>query len=307
MPEITEGNNLGDLLKQEREFCQSREAITVLSGQVLAMGAVFGLVTKVQAAAPIPGWAGTGNGVMSALVPGPDVQTGIYVLTCTEAAANGGTFSVTAPDGSILPYAEVGTAYSSSHLDLLISDGSTDFIVGDSFAVVVTAGETPVVVGDGNGVVSAVTLGPLAQNGTYKATCVTASANGGTFAVTAPDGTSLGNATVGTAFANEQVNFSVADGATDFSVGDYFNIVVAAGSGKAKPISFTAVDGTQNPAGFALAAYDATDADVEGVGVVRDVIIVPGYLTWPTGTTTGQKASALAAMKNLGIITATEA
>ncbi len=60
-------------------------------------------------------------------------------FTITVAAANSGTFSVTAPDGSHLNAATVGVAYSNSHLGFAISD-ATDFVVNDSFTISVTLG-----------------------------------------------------------------------------------------------------------------------------------------------------------------------
>lgn len=43
MPVITEGMNLGDLLKYEAPNLYSRDQVTVASGQNLALGAVVGL------------------------------------------------------------------------------------------------------------------------------------------------------------------------------------------------------------------------------------------------------------------------
>ena len=45
MPAITEGNNLGDLLKYEAPNLFSRESIIVAAGANLALGAVLGKVT----------------------------------------------------------------------------------------------------------------------------------------------------------------------------------------------------------------------------------------------------------------------
>lgn len=45
MPAITEGLNLGDLLKYEAPNLFSRDQVTVVSGQTLPLGAVVGIVT----------------------------------------------------------------------------------------------------------------------------------------------------------------------------------------------------------------------------------------------------------------------
>ncbi|MDP2432933.1 MAG: head decoration protein [Pseudomonadota bacterium] len=54
-PVLTEGLNLGDLLKYEAPNLYSRDQVTVAAGQVLALGAVVGVVTassKVKAVDP---------------------------------------------------------------------------------------------------------------------------------------------------------------------------------------------------------------------------------------------------------------
>lgn len=45
MPAITEGLNLGDILKYEAPNLFSRDQVTVASGQTLPLGAVVGIVT----------------------------------------------------------------------------------------------------------------------------------------------------------------------------------------------------------------------------------------------------------------------
>jgi hypothetical protein len=45
MPTLTEGLNLGDLLKYEAPNLYSRDKVTVAAGQTLPMGAVVGAVT----------------------------------------------------------------------------------------------------------------------------------------------------------------------------------------------------------------------------------------------------------------------
>lgn len=65
-----------------------------------------------------------------------------------------------------------------------------------------------------------------AVDGVYTVRCITAATDSGTFRVTAPNGTVLGDVAVGATFAN-QVKFAIADGGTDFIVGDGFDITVA--------------------------------------------------------------------------------
>lgn len=316
MPNMTEPNRLHDVLKWEQDNRYSREQVTVLSGEDLDILAVVG---KITSATPTTGTAdggNTGDGTCTTVTAGVDVQVGdytlecvaapagaistpttgtadggntgdgtctavtagasalagTYTLECVAAAADAGTFKVTAPDGDALPDATVAVAYANAQLNFTLNDGATDFAVGDIFTILASA----------------------------------ADGDAGTFSVLAPDGDALPDATVGTAYSNAQLNFTLNDGATDFAVGDKFTVTVAAGSGKVVEIDFTAVDGSQNAYGFLIAAVDASAADVVGVAIVRDAIIVSTDLVWPTGATAGQKTAALAQLQEAGIIVRSE-
>lgn len=143
MPELNEPSYLGDVLKWEQDNMYSREAVTVKSGGNLSILEVVG---KIKSSTPTTGTkTGTGNGTMTSVAAGPDTKIGIYTATCITAAANGGTFKVVAPDGAALPNATAGTAYVNDQLNFTINDGSTDFIVGDSFTVEVAAGSGKIV------------------------------------------------------------------------------------------------------------------------------------------------------------------
>jgi len=101
-----------------------------------------------------------------------------------------------------------------------------------------------------------------AQLGAYKAVCITATANAGTFEVFDPKGNSLGlHIVAGTAFAN-QIKFAIADAAVDFVVGDAFTITVAAGSGEYVKSLAASVDGSQAPLVVLAEDIDATSAAV---------------------------------------------
>jgi hypothetical protein len=92
-------------------------------------------------AGTIAAGSNTGNGVATLFQTSEGAQVGAYALVCTAAATNAGTFSVTAPDGTVLAPLTVGTRYTKAGLDLTIADGSSDFIVGDSFTFTVTRGK----------------------------------------------------------------------------------------------------------------------------------------------------------------------
>jgi hypothetical protein len=82
----------------------------------------------------------TGTGTLTGLEASPTSVTEIWTLTCTVAAANAGTFSVVGSVSGAKPDATVGAAYDNGLLKFTISDGSTDFLVGDTFTIPVTQG-----------------------------------------------------------------------------------------------------------------------------------------------------------------------
>lgn len=154
----------------------------------------------------------------------------------------------------------------------------------------------------GDGTCGSVTAGAKAKIGTYTLTCIAEATNAGTFAVKDPDGYALADATVAVAYANDHINFTLADGAEDFDIGDIFTIEITAGSGKYVEVDASAVDGSQNAAGIAIDDYDASSADLAGVIIARDAIIITSNLVWPSGATDDQKNAWLADLADAGII-----
>ena len=306
---ISEKQHAGAFILEEILGVLGRSPVTVLSGQNLNAGAVVGRVTKGVGRVSVPSVVGTGNGTIGTVYAGPEVQVGSYVLTCTAAAANGGTFSVTNPAGKVLPSATVGTPYRSREVNFTIADGSTDYIVGDSFTLVVSS-TAPTVVGTGNGTVSSITMGPDAKPGNYRLEITAAITNGGEFKLTGPDGAIVeqgfivagaGGTFVG---ANKRsLNFTLTEGSTDFAVGDAFNIAVynELNGGKAVTWDPTAVDGRHVVAGILYDAVDASSADKAGVLVSQMAVVRKAALSWGASITSAQKESAYRDMRDLGI------
>lgn len=309
----TMGGRPYEFLLSEAHGTLSRDSVVVASGAgSLVAGSVMGRITKRLAAAPIPSVTGSspGNGTMTNLSFGPDVQVGTYVLACTVEASNGGTFSVTAPDGTVLPNATVGTAYKSSHLNFLLNDGQSDFKTTARFNVVVTAAGTPVVEGGtGNGTMSAVTLGKKAQLGGYRVVLKAAVGNGGDFDVIAPDGTQVGGRfLMGTgsgaaaSFTSDHINFTLTDD-TDYILGNYFNVIVA---GYAAPEATlwdpAAVTGAQDAWGILTDDCNAASAAQDAVCITRQAEISASKLTFKATVTSGQKAEAYRHLAAAGVI-----
>ena len=302
-----------EFLLSEAPGTISRDSVVVASGAgVLVPGSVMGRITKRLAAAPIPTVSGSspGNGTMTDLSFGPDVQVGTYVLACTATATNGGTFSVTAPDGTVLPNATVGTAYKSNHLSFLLNDGSSDFTTNARFNVVVTAGGTPAVEGGtGNGAMSAITLGKKAQHGGYRVVLKAAVGNGGDFDVIAPDGTQVGGRfLMGTgsgaaaSFTSDHINFTLTDN-TDYILGNYFNVIVAGySSPEATLWDPAAVNGANEAWGILTDDCNAASAAQDAVCITRQAEISASKLVWKSTVTSGQKAEAYRHLAAAGVI-----
>jgi len=307
MTTLTMGSRAGEHIVDEGNPQHTRENVTVLTGQNLAAGAVLGRITKALASSETPTIVGTGTGLMSALTFGPAVQTGAYVVELLATSATA-AFSVTCPDGTVLQNGAVGTAYKSDHVSFLISNGGT-MTDGDTYTITVTAGGTPAVQGGtGTGAMSAISLGPDAQNGLYRVINRAAVANGGDFEVIGPDGSSVGRFLMGTgstqsaSFTSRQINFTLTD-ATDFIAGNYFDVIVAAGSGKVVEFTPTTFDGRHEPYGVLHDAVNATAADKAGVALVRGPAVVESAaLGWAAAVTSAQKAIALQKLAAAGIV-----
>lgn len=186
---------------------------------------------------PTTGTAGTNAGAntMTGVTAGAAVKAGTYRMVCIDAETGGSeVYQVTDPEGSLLPNATVGVAYTNAQINFTINDPGANAQVGDSFTVLASA----------------------------------AAGNAGTFSVKAPSGEMLPNATVGVAYVNPHINFTITDGSADFVVGDTFTITVAAGNSQYKRVNKTDTDGGAVARAVLAAAVDATSA-ATGVALVH--------------------------------------
>lgn len=142
-PEIT-NNDTTQIPVFNPEF---KDATLVFDGaDTWLKGTVLGL-RKIAAGSVVDG-TNTGNGTVTglALGPGGPPKVGDYNLECTFVVANGGVFKLEDPDGNLVAdnlTLRVGagllTTFNIAGLTFIVTDGSTDFIAGDSFALGVTA------------------------------------------------------------------------------------------------------------------------------------------------------------------------
>lgn len=138
---VTEGKHAGEFLVSEASGNRSRENVTIKAGANLAAGSVLGRIRTagLTAVAAPTNAENTGTIAANTLVKGANVQAGTYSIVCTAAAANGGTFLVKDPVGKILGEATVAVAFLTDEIGFTIADGTQDFIVGESFTIVVAA------------------------------------------------------------------------------------------------------------------------------------------------------------------------
>lgn len=144
-PVIT-NNDLGSVILKEGEFRDDlltfAGAGTVIAGTILARKAVADAVTA-------SAFTGTGDGTvtLATVVPGQVVPiVGAYVLNCIVALTNGGTFELVDPNGAqvaggltLTVGAGAATVFEAAGLQFTITDGATDFVVGDTATLTVAA------------------------------------------------------------------------------------------------------------------------------------------------------------------------
>lgn len=117
-------------------------ADTFVKGTILARRTVAAAVTASAV-------TGTGNGTVSAatVMAGPIVpKVGAYTIRFTTAVTNGGIFRLEDPDGVIVATglamtagAGAATVFKVAGLQFTVTDGSTDFAVGDTATLTVAA------------------------------------------------------------------------------------------------------------------------------------------------------------------------
>jgi len=126
-----------------------RDELMAFSGaDVIAVGTI--LARRVlSATVTVVAGSNTGNGTVTLAAPtaGNVVPlVGAYVLTCVSAVSHGGVFKLVDPNGMLVatditmtPGAGGATVVKVAGLQFTITDGSTDFIVGDSFTLTTVA------------------------------------------------------------------------------------------------------------------------------------------------------------------------
>jgi hypothetical protein len=110
----------------------------LVMGGTLVRGTVVGRQTNfsIQSTAG----ANTGNGTIGTILPGTggDEVASFGAAGYSLVATSPTTFTVTDPEGTVLPNATVGTPYVNAEIDFTITAGGTAFVAGDSFTLTVS-------------------------------------------------------------------------------------------------------------------------------------------------------------------------
>lgn len=121
-------------------------AITIAQAGALVRGTLLGRksVGAVSSAAKSGGNTGTGTFVLDATTPAlANAAPGVYTLRATAAGTNLATFRLTDPKGTVLSdYSFNGsgaTVTVGDRIKGVITDGGTDFVVGDGFDITIAA------------------------------------------------------------------------------------------------------------------------------------------------------------------------
>ncbi len=299
MPVQTESNRINDFLKFEEgiEKYYSREEVLVEGGVSLVPGSVIGKVSKSGPTTGTAGTGNTGNGTCTDVSLGPNAQIGTYTLLCIASATNGGTFEVQAPDGTTLGQAKVGVAYTNPHINFTLNDGATDFAVGDTFTIAVTAGSGKVKpidfsAVDGTQDACGISLSTVTPPTTQRSLAFT---SGGEYEIR-PGDVIVGATGGATA---RVVSVTVSSGA--WGDGDAAGTLILDGQAGTFQSENLDVRDEQNVATIAGNSSAHAPA-LPAAAVMRDAIIDPEYLVWPVGATLSQIAAALAQLEARGII-----
>jgi phage tail sheath gpL-like len=118
------------------------DAITGKLGMPVTPTFSYGTVTAVWTRA-----AGASDGTIGTFTTSGQPRPGVWSLLCTAAAVDGGTFSLTDPDGTVVSTSLTVGAQSAGGLGFTLTDGSEDFNVGDVAAITVPATDVQITAG----------------------------------------------------------------------------------------------------------------------------------------------------------------
>lgn len=139
-------NDIGSVILKSG---QVRDALLIFAGIATVLAGTLIARQTVDIAVVADGTGNTGDGTCTAVtvVAGPIVPlVGAYNLECIEAVTHGGIFKLEDPNGALVATnlvmtagAGAATVFDTSGFQFTLTDGTTDFIVGDKFSLTVVA------------------------------------------------------------------------------------------------------------------------------------------------------------------------
>jgi len=191
----------------------------------------------------------------------------------------------------IVSRADITINNSSGGTDLVLEVGT---VMGQQTIGTVPTTGTPGGSNTGGGNMSGVAAAAGAKIGSYVFTCIAAQTHA-RFEVVDPLGRRMADVLADTAFTGPDLAGEINTSGAAFAVGDTFTVAVPAGAGTWLPVSASAVDGSQIAAGVLYArAFVAADTNDDGAAVIRDAMVIPDTLIWPSGATALQIAGWMA-------------
>jgi len=305
--DTTQSRDISSIIKGEASDYLSRDKVTVLAAQELAIGTVLGKVTagSVPTTGTLTAGAGA-NGTMTAVTGGKNTKVGTYKATCIQAVTHGGVFEVTGVSGehigtcAITPGSGLAGAFTSDQINFTLTDASTDFAYGDYFSVVVAAGGGQVKILNLTGVDGSRNavgiLGPYAIDAGASGQKTVAYTSGGTYEIM-PGDVITGN--TGGAYARI-VAITLTSGT--FAAGTAAGVITVDGQVGTFQSETLNVGANSNVATIGANTSAVSASDVDGVMFARNCQYVDDYLIWPSGATAAQKAIAKTELAALGII-----
>lgn len=240
------------------------------------------------------------GGLAFTLADGTDyvVGDGFYITVAPNASGAGATWELVTPSGFAMASKPVtGTGYTSTHLNFTINDSGTNFVVGDSFTIAVSEGSGKVKAltlsaVDGTQIAAGIMQYPVDTTGSRRYVAFT---SGGTTEIVAGD-----IVTGATSEATANVVSVDLDSGT-WAGGDAAGTLYLdnqSGTFQSENLNVGTATNLATIGGNSSAYYP----DLPGTVVVRDAIIDADNLTWPTGITVTQIATALKQLEALGIV-----
>lgn len=223
----------------------------------------------------VPTFVGVGNGVLSAIADQSQTVVETITLTCIVGGIVASQFTVEGSQSGLIGVATNNHNFVSSRVNFTLTNGTTNFSVGDKFVFSFVYSETTSYNGfnpiTGNGGFTTLTVDTLGVPETWTIAFTSPTA----FSVTGSLSGPFTPGVVGTPYDNNYLNFQIDNGSTPFAIGDTFEITLITQT-ISNPLG-------ANDAAKRVAIKTALQAEINSNTEVRsetyeyNLIVAPGY------------------------------